>query len=39
MGNEIIAIEGLTKRYGAFTAVDYLTLSVKQGEVFGLCYT
>lgn len=36
MSNEIIAIEGLTKRYGSFTAVDHLTLSVKQGEVFGL---
>ena len=36
MSNEIIAIEGLTKRYGSFTAVDQLTLSVKQGEVFGL---
>ena len=36
MSNEIIAIEGLTKRYGSFTAVDHLTLSIKQGEVFGL---
>ena len=36
MSNDIIAMEGLTKRYGAFTAVDQLTLCVKQGEVFGL---
>ena len=36
MSNDIIAMEGLTKRYGAFTAVNRLTLSVKQGEVFGL---
>jgi ABC-2 type transport system ATP-binding protein len=26
---------GLTKRFGAFTAVDDLTLTVEQGEVFG----
>jgi ABC-2 type transport system ATP-binding protein len=27
--------EGLTKRYGAFTALDALTLSVQKGEVLG----
>ena len=31
----IIATE-LTKRYGRFTAVDRLNLSVRQGEIFGL---
>ncbi len=32
----IIETKGLTKRYGAFTAVDHLTLSIEPGEVFGL---
>lgn len=31
-----IELEGLTKRYGAFTAVDGLNLSVSQGEIYGL---
>jgi ABC-2 type transport system ATP-binding protein len=31
-----IKTRGLTKRYGSFTAVDKLDLSVRQGEVFGL---
>jgi ABC-2 type transport system ATP-binding protein len=31
-----VETEGLTKRFGAFTAVDALTLSVEEGEVFGL---
>ncbi|MBP7149658.1 MAG: ABC transporter ATP-binding protein, partial [Acidobacteria bacterium] len=33
---EAIASRELTKRFGAFTAVDRLTLSVGAGEVFGL---
>ena len=32
----IIRTEGLTKRYGDYTAVDGLNLEVKEGEVFGL---
>ncbi|MDR7555036.1 MAG: ABC transporter ATP-binding protein [Armatimonadota bacterium] len=32
----VIETQGLTKRYGAFTAVDNLTLRVYAGEVFGL---
>lgn len=32
----IVATEGLTRRYGDFTAVDDLNLSVRAGEVFGL---
>lgn len=32
----IIEINGLTKRYGAKTAVDHLDLTVYQGEIFGL---
>jgi drug efflux transport system ATP-binding protein len=30
-----IRVEGLTKRFGAFTAVDAVTFSVRPGEVFG----
>lgn len=33
---EIIKLNGLTKRYGDFTAVDHLDLSINKGEVFGL---
>ncbi len=32
----IIELNGLTKRYGTFTAVDQLNLSIRKGEVFGL---
>jgi ABC-2 type transport system ATP-binding protein len=32
----VISVEGLVKRFGAFTAVDELTFSVQAGEVFGL---
>ncbi|MBE3553691.1 MAG: ATP-binding cassette domain-containing protein [Thermicanus sp.] len=31
----VIQLEGLTKRYGQFTAVDHLNLSLKKGEIFG----
>ncbi|MEA2676507.1 MAG: type transport system ATP-binding protein [Chloroflexota bacterium] len=31
-----IRTRALTKRYGSFTAVDKLDLTIKQGEVFGL---
>jgi len=30
-----IEINGLTKRFGPVTAVDGVSLSVKQGEIFG----
>ena len=35
--NATIAIEttDLTKRYGKFTAVNRLNLSIRQGEIFG----
>lgn len=36
MAKAIIETNGLTKRYGSFTAVDSLTLNVEKGEVFGL---
>ena len=32
----LLEVEGLTKRFGGFTAVNRLTLSVKPGERFGL---
>jgi len=35
MNDVIIQTNGLTHRYGKFTALQDLTLSVKQGEVFG----
>ena len=31
-----IAAEGLTKKFGALTAVDQLQLTVFPGEIFGL---
>src|SRR5439155_26670726 len=36
-GQTAIAIEakGLTQRFGAFTAVDHVTLSIERGEIFG----
>lgn len=33
--DEVIRVEGLTKRYGKFTAVDHISFSVRRGEVFG----
>ena len=36
MTDAIIETRGLTKRYGAVTAVDSLDLSVRKGEIFGL---
>ncbi len=32
----IIRLQGVTRRFGAFTAVDDVTLDVRPGEVFGL---
>ena len=32
----IIDIQGLTKRYGRFTALDHVNLSVPEGSLFGL---
>ncbi len=31
-----VVTEGLTKRFGSFTAVDHLSFEVREGEVFGL---
>jgi len=36
VSDPVLALESLTRRFGAFTAVDALTLSVAAGEVFGL---
>ena len=36
MAEEVIVLTDLTKKYGAFTAVDRICLSVAKGEVFGL---
>jgi ABC-type multidrug transport system ATPase subunit len=36
MGDIVLEITALTRHFGAFTAVDALTLSVNAGEVFGL---
>ncbi|HID32993.1 MAG TPA: ATP-binding cassette domain-containing protein [Anaerolineae bacterium] len=32
----LLTIRGLTKRFGTFTALDRLDMSVKEGEVYGL---
>jgi len=36
MSDTVLEIKALTRRFGALTAVDALTLSVNAGEVFGL---
>ena len=33
--NTVIQVEGLTKTYGDFAAVDAITFDVKKGEIFG----
>lgn len=33
---EVLKIEGLTKRYGAIRAIDGLSLEVQKGQVFGI---
>jgi ABC-2 type transport system ATP-binding protein len=36
VAGSIIELTGLTRKYGQFTAVDNLTLTVSRGEIFGL---
>ncbi|WP_151737596.1 ABC transporter ATP-binding protein ['Paenibacillus yunnanensis' Narsing Rao et al. 2020] len=36
MAESVIELDGLTKQYGGFTAVNGLSLSIAKGEVFGL---
>lgn len=31
----VIEVEGLTKRFGSFVAVDHISFSVRRGEIFG----
>ena len=33
--DNVIIINGLTKRFGNFTAVDHISFSVRKGEIFG----
>lgn len=33
--DNVISVSGLTKKFGGFTAVDHITLSVGKGEIFG----
>jgi ABC-2 type transport system ATP-binding protein len=33
---DIIVVDNLTKQYGVFTAVNSISFSVKQGEIFGI---
>jgi ABC-2 type transport system ATP-binding protein len=35
MSEVVLQLDGLTKRYGALTSVDDLSLSVNEGEIFG----
>jgi len=35
VGGEVIRVDGLTKRFGNFTAVNQVSFSVNRGEVFG----
>ena len=36
MAGNIIELSDLTKKYGSFTAVDKLNLTIQKGEIFGL---
>lgn len=33
--NYVITADGLTKRFGAFTATDHISFNVREGEIFG----
>src|SRR6476469_1323511 len=35
MSEPMIEVEGLTKRFGAFTAVDHVSFTVGKGSIFG----
>jgi len=35
-GEPAVEVQGLTKRFGAFTAVDNLSFTIEEGETFGL---
>jgi ABC-2 type transport system ATP-binding protein len=35
VANKVIVVEGLTKRFGDFTAVDSISFEITKGEIFG----
>ena len=35
-GQPVVRVQGLFKRFGAFTAVDHVDFEVRRGEIFGL---
>src|SRR3989440_11948200 len=35
MSESMIEVDGLTKRFGTFTAVDHISFSVGKGSIFG----
>lgn len=35
-GDAAVEADGLTKRFGAFTAADHVTFTIRRGEIFGL---
>ncbi len=36
MSHPIVEVQGLTKRFGEFTAVDGISFEIRQGEILGL---
>ena len=36
MGEQVIVLTDLTKKYGNFTAVDHIRLKIRKVEIFGL---
>ena len=35
MAEPIVSINNLTRKFGAFTAVDHISMEIDKGEVFG----
>ena len=35
-GDAVVQVQGLLKKFGAFTAVDHISFEVRRGEIFGL---
>lgn len=35
-GSIVVEADGLTKKYGSFTAADHITFKIRRGEIFGL---
>ena len=35
MSDKVITADGLTKKFGDFTAVDHISFEVSKGEIFG----